>query len=294
MNEHSSNTTATRTTNSSNTVWSLGSYNEFAIFILPVSAHLVKLCNISSGDCVLDVACGTGNTAITAKKMIPGIKVTGIDFTPELLTQAKEQASIADVGDIEWREANVENLPFEDEIFDDVLSSFGHMFAPNPKIAIKEMTRVTKPGGSIAFSTWAFELVYGKLFKAMSKHMPANTATFSIYSSNQSEQHQQPPSPIQWGNPDTIQKLLGNGSSDETLKDIHFERGVVKIPVLSPNHYWARTSTKSGSVIHAIQAIKEPSKIEAMKKDVLEAITPHYKDNELKLDYLITKAIKKR
>ncbi|MGN6623080.1 MAG: class I SAM-dependent methyltransferase [Candidatus Nitrosocosmicus sp.] len=137
MNEHSSNTTATTTSNSSNTVWSLGSYNEFAIFILPVSAHLVKLCNISSGDCVLDVACGTGNTAITAKKMIPGIKVTGIDFTPELLTQAKEQASIADVGDIEWREANVENLPFEDEIFDDVLSSFGHMFAPNPKIAIK-------------------------------------------------------------------------------------------------------------------------------------------------------------
>ena len=100
---------------------------------------------------------------------------------------------------------------------------------------------------------------------------------------------------MQWGNPDTIQKILVNGgSSDETLKDIHFERGVVKIPVLSPNHYWARTSTMSGSVIHAIQAIKEPSKIEALKKDVLEAISPYYKDNELKLDYLITKAIKKK
>jgi len=274
----------------------LGSYNEFAIFILPVSDHLVKLCNISSGDRVLDVGCGTGNTAITAKRMVQNIKVTGIDLTPELLTQAKEQAAIADVDDIEWREANVENLPFEDEIFDYVLSSFGHMFAPNPKVAIKEMIRVTKPGGYIAFSTWAFELVYGKLFKAMSKHMPTNTTTLSIYSSNQSEQQkQQPPSPMQWGNPDTIQKILVNGgSSDETLKDIHFERGVVKIPVLSPNHYWARTSTMSGSVIHAIQAIKEPSKIEALKKDVLEAISPYYKDNALKLDYLITKAIKKK
>jgi len=100
---------------------------------------------------------------------------------------------------------------------------------------------------------------------------------------------------MQWGNPDTIQKILVyGGSNDETLKDNHFERGVVKIPVLSPNHYWARTSTKSGSVIHAIQTIKEPSKIEALKKDVLEAISPYYKNNALTLDYLITKAIKKK
>jgi len=70
------------------------------------------------------------------------------------------------------------------------------MFAPNPKVAIKEMICVTKPGGRIAYSTWPFELVNGKLIKAMAKHMPANTTTF-IYSSNQSEpQKQQPPSPM--------------------------------------------------------------------------------------------------
>ena len=98
---------------------------------------------------------------------------------------------------------------------------------------------------------------------------------------------------MQWGNPDSIQKLVvDGGSSDVSIEDIHFERRVVKIPVLSPNHYWARTSTKSGSVIQAIQAIKEPSKIEALKKDVLEAIFPYYTDNELMLDYLITVATK--
>ena len=51
--------------------------------------------------------------------------------------------------------------------------------------------------------------------------------------------------------------------------------------VLRPNHYWARTSTKSGLVIQAIQSIKEPSKIEALEIDVLKDITPYYKDNEL-------------
>ena len=293
---HNNNSSSASINNESNNVWSLGSYSEFAIFILPVSAHLVRISNISQGDQVLDVACGTGNTAITARRMVPNIKVTGMDFTPDLLAQAKNQAILAEVDDdIQWRKGNVENLPFDDEIFDVVLSSFGHMFAPHPQIAIKEMIRVTKPGGCIGFSTWAFELVYGKLFKAMSKHMPANIPTFSIYSSNQSEQQQQqPPSPMQWGNPDTIQRLLVNRSSDEILKDIHFERGVVKIPVLSPNHYWARNSTKSGSVIQAIQTIKDHSKIEALKKDMLEAIAPYYKDNEMRLDYLITIAIKKK
>jgi len=80
-------------------------------------------------------------------------------------------------------EANVEDLPFEDKIFDVVLSRCGQMFALNPQIYIKEIIHVTKPGGCIAFSTWAFELVYGKLFKAMSKYMPVNTAN-SIYSHN--------------------------------------------------------------------------------------------------------------
>jgi ubiquinone/menaquinone biosynthesis C-methylase UbiE len=279
--------------NKSNNVWALGSYNEFAIFILPVSAHLVKLCNISAGYNVLDVACGTGNTAITAKRMVPDIKVTGIDFTPELLSQAKEQASIADEGDIEWKEANVEDLPFENEIFDVVFSSFGHMFAPHPQVAIKEMIRVIKPGGCIAFSTWPSELVNGKLFKAMAKYVPANTEN-SIYLSNQSEQQQMLPSSMQWGNPEIIKRILLDDLNKDVIKDIHFERGFVKIPVLSPNHYWTRTSTRSGPVIQAIQSIKDPSKIEALKKDVLQAIAPYYKDNELKLDYLITMATKKK
>ncbi len=79
----------------------LGSYNEIAIFLLPISAHLVRWCNISSSDHVLDIVCGSGNTAITAKRLGGSAKVTSIDFTPELLSQANEEASLADVKDIE-------------------------------------------------------------------------------------------------------------------------------------------------------------------------------------------------
>ena len=75
-------------TTKSKNVWSLGSYNEIAIFALPVSAHLVRLCDISSNDHVLDVSCGTGNTSITASLMT-GAKVGGVDFTPEHLGPCK-------------------------------------------------------------------------------------------------------------------------------------------------------------------------------------------------------------
>ena len=103
------------------------------------------------------------------------------------MAQAKEEASLAEAKDIEWKEGNVEDLPFEDESFDVVLSSFGHMFAPNPEIAIKEMLRVTKRKGRIAFATWPAELANGRLFEAIAKHMPyssANKDTTSRYPSH--------------------------------------------------------------------------------------------------------------
>src|SRR4028119_422933 len=96
----------------SNNPWSLGSYNEIALFFLPVSAHLVRLCDISSEDHILDVACGTGNTAITAARRT-GAKVTGIDFTPQMLTQAKIEADLAGTEEIEWKDGNVEDIPFK-------------------------------------------------------------------------------------------------------------------------------------------------------------------------------------
>jgi len=263
----------------SNKSWTLGSYNEIAIFFLPASAHLVKLCNISSNDSVLDVACGTGNTAITAKR-IGGvsIKVTGVDFTPELLSQAKEEASLAEAEDIEWKEGDVEDLPFDNNSFDIVMSSFGHIFAPRPEVAISEMLRATKPGGRIAFATWPPELANGRIFEVLTKHIPFNPNNSSA----------PPPSPMQWGYPNVIKKRLG----DRNVKNIHFEMGVLNKPMLSPNHYWQMSSTKSGSIIAAIQTLKDPQKIESLKEDILQAIIPYIHDNVLRLDYLITVATK--
>ena len=113
--------------------WSSGDYPSIATFIPPISAHLVRLVNISPDNSVLDVACGNGTTAIIARRM--GARVTGLDLTSELLNRAVEEERMAEIDGIEWKEGDVEDLPFEDESFDIVLSTFGHMFAPSSRIS---------------------------------------------------------------------------------------------------------------------------------------------------------------
>jgi ubiquinone/menaquinone biosynthesis C-methylase UbiE len=150
------------------------------------------------------------------------------------------------------------------------------MFAQNPEVAIKEMLRVLKRDGRVAFATWPAELVNGKLWEVMARHFPSPPNS-----------DPPPPSPMQWGIPDVVQKRLGSG-----VKDIHFERGFVGIPMLSPNHYWRMMSTKSGPVMQAIRALKDTQKVESLKKDGLQAIAPYTHDNMLRLDYLVTMALK--
>src|ERR1035437_3566868 len=119
------------------------------------AARLVKRAAIHAGQRVLDVACGTGVVAITAARL--GAHVTGLDLTPELLEHAPENSPIA-AAEIDWHEGDVERIPFADGSFDVVVSQFGHIFAPRADVAIAEMLRVLKSGGTIAFSTWPPEL----------------------------------------------------------------------------------------------------------------------------------------
>jgi ubiquinone/menaquinone biosynthesis C-methylase UbiE len=115
----------------------------------------VKFAGITGGAEVLDVGCGTGVGAITAARV--GAKATGVDFTPKLLERAKENAVLTKL-DIHWLEGDAEALLVGDARFDIVVSQFGHMFAPRPEMAIREMLRGLKPGGTMAFSEVAQEV----------------------------------------------------------------------------------------------------------------------------------------
>ena len=99
-----------------------------------------------AGDRVLDVATGSGNTALSAARRF--CKVTGIDYVPELVEQAESRAE-AERLEVRFEMGDAEDLPYADASFDVVLSTLGVMFTPDQEKAAGELVRVCRPGGKI-------------------------------------------------------------------------------------------------------------------------------------------------
>ena len=251
--------------------WTMGNFGDMAVFTTPVAGHLVNFAKVRGGHAVLDVGTGTGVVAITARHI--GARVTGLDLTPALLAQARESAALSGHDDIAWHEGDAESLPFSDATFDVVLSQFGHMFAPRPEVALSEMLRVLKPGGIIAFATWPGEQLIGRLFGLNAKYVPPPQGVAS---------------PVQWGDVTIVRQRLG-----DNVKRIHLERGIMGIPSLSPKHLRLFQEAKTGPFIQAVKALQnEPERLEAWRKEMDELISEYLRDNVVRHEYLLTRAIK--
>jgi SAM-dependent methyltransferase len=239
-----------------------------AITTIP-AARLVAFAGIRPGDRVLDVACGTGVAAITARR--GGAKVTGLDLTPELLERARDNAAVANVPDIQWKEGDAEALPFADGEFDVVISQYGHMFAPRPDVAAREMLRVLKPGGRIAFSTWPPELAIGRLFALTGKYLPPPPGVTP---------------PGMWGEPAFVRERLG-----DQVRDLAFDRWTMLVPALSVAHYRTNMELTAGPVIRIVQSLQgDPAKLAAFRKEVEGVIAPFFSDNTVHQGFLLSRA----
>jgi SAM-dependent methyltransferase len=241
-------------------------------FTTPSAAQLVLRAGVVAGQRVLDVACGTGVVAVTAARA--GAKVSGLDLTPQLLERAKENAALAGVT-IDFHQGDAEQLPFDDGAFDVVLSQYGHMFAPRPDVAISEMLRVLKPGGTIAFSTWPPELFVGRTFILVARYAPPPPPGAA-------------PPPL-WGDPAVVRERLG-----QAVKDLSFDRQRMWFPALSPAHFRANFEKTAGPVIKLVEALtgKDDAKLAEFRKDFEALIAEYYRDNLVHQDYLISRATK--
>lgn len=247
-------------------------FGPLAVFTTPSAARLVRFAGVQPGQRVLDVGSGTGVVAITAARL--GAKVTGSDLTPELLEQARHNAGIANV-EMEWREADVEKLPFADAQYDFVLSQFGHMFAPRPDVAIAEMLRVLRPGGTIAFSTWPPDHFVGRMFALTARYAPPPPPGAAA--------------PVQWGEPAVVRERLG-----DAVRDLVFERDLMTINTLSPQHVRYVTERTAGPVLKLVETLEasDPAKLAEFRREY-DALAGHYfESNTMRQSYLMTRAIK--
>lgn len=212
-------------------MWATGDYPSMVeTFLLPLGPRLVEMCGIGPGMRVLDVAAGTGNASIPAAKT--GADVTASDLTPELLEAGRARAQAEGV-ELEWTEANAEQLPFEDASFDVVMSSIGAMFAPRHEAVADELVRVCRPGGTIGMLNWTPEGMIGALFRTMGPFAPPP-----------------PPGatpPPRWGSEDHVRELFGDRVDLRTL-----DREMLEITAFQhPHDYGTHFKERYGPTIAA-------------------------------------------
>jgi ubiquinone/menaquinone biosynthesis C-methylase UbiE len=230
-------------------MWALGDYHSFAKeTVWELGPELVMACGIGPGQRVLDVAAGSGNTAIRAAEA--GAHVVACDLTPENLDAGRREAAAAGV-ELDWVEADAEELPFENAAFDVVTSSLGAIFAPDHRATAHELLRVCRPGGTIGMINFTPEGLAGEFFGTLAAYLPPP-----------------PPDalpPLLWGSEDHVRELLG-----EHVERLELSRRTYVERSSSPEAYVALFKSTFGPVLTAYELLVDrPERVEEFDRALL-------------------------
>ena len=173
-------------------VWGSAPFEHVSDRISDVHQSVVEAVGAAGGRRWLDVACGTGGVAEPAARA--GAEVTGIDLAPTLIETARERAAGQRL-EIDYRVGDAESLDVDDASFDVVTSSFGVIFAPDQPRAAGELARVTRPGGTLALSTWIPDGGIGLMFQMLAPFQPPLPDGAGA--------------PLDWGREEHVEQLLG-------------------------------------------------------------------------------------
>ena len=179
--------------------WEDGDYADFATHMHDGAVEILESWDISSAETLLDVGCGSGQTAIPAAKK--GIKVTGIDIAENLINHARKVAGKANL-DVRFDVGDAEDLPYDNHSFDVAISLIGAMFAPRPERVTSEFARVIKPGGKLYMANWTPASMPAQIFKSLSEIVPPPPGVSS---------------PVLWGDEQTVRQRLGKDFKDIRL-----------------------------------------------------------------------------
>ncbi|WP_139417878.1 methyltransferase domain-containing protein [Agromyces laixinhei] len=237
-------------------MWASGDYPTLATdLIWSLGPVLVDAVGVRPGDRVLDVAAGSGNTAIPAA--LRGGEVVASDLAPELFEAGRRAARQAGA-ELEWREADAESLPFDDAAFDVVVSCVGVMFAPHHRRAADEVLRVTRPGGRIGLLSWTPAGYIGEMFRAMKP-----------FAAPLPEGAQ--PAPL-WGDEQHVRELLGDG-----VDEFEAHRGTVTVGhFTSPEEFRDYFKRNYGPTIAVYERIADdPDQVRALDEALVELARSH-------------------
>lgn len=229
-------------------MWGSGDYAVIGTTLQHVGERLCEAADVRAGERVLDVATGNGNAALAAARRFA--EVTGIDYVPSLLARARVRAD-AEGAALALHEADAEALPFEDEAFDVVLSTFGVMFAPDHARAARELLRVCRAGGRIGLASWTPDGFIGQVLKAVGAHVPPPAGVAS---------------PTRWGTEERLRELLGDGA-----RELRVRPRTYAFRYRSPEH-WLEVFRAWYGPIHRAFAALDATGQAALERDLLQVV----------------------
>ncbi|CAA9413466.1 SAM-dependent methyltransferase [uncultured Rubrobacteraceae bacterium] len=228
--------------------WASGDYAMFGAALSIMGELLCEAVDLRPGQRVLDVATGSGNTALAAARRFG--ETTGIDYVPALLERGRERAA-AERLEVAFREGDAESIPFPDASFDVVLSTVGVMFAPDQEKAAGELLRVCRPEGRIGLTSWTPESFAGKQGSLFGKYLPFSPGLKP---------------PVLWGTEERLRELLGGGARDLRISRRSFVFRYRSVP-----HYLEVLRTQLGPTRETFRALG-PARRENLVGELVDLI----------------------
>jgi ubiquinone/menaquinone biosynthesis C-methylase UbiE len=228
--------------------WTSGDYARIGNTLVIMGELLCEAVDVHAGDKVLDVATGSGNTAISAARRF--CDVTGIDYVPELIEQARKRAEVEGMS-ITFDVGDAEDLPYPDASFDVVLSTLGVMFTPNQEKVAEELLRICRSGGKIGLANWTPEGFIGNMFRTLGKHVPPPPGI--------------KPPPL-WGTEERLRELLG-----EDITSLEVTRRSYMFRYPSAGHFVEYFRSYYGPTLKAFESL-EPEGQRSLAEDLEELL----------------------
>jgi ubiquinone/menaquinone biosynthesis C-methylase UbiE len=228
--------------------WSSGDYAVVGTTLQIVGEELCEALDLRAGRKVLDVAAGNGMASLAAARR--WCDVVSTDYVASLLERGRSRAS-AEGLPIEFKVADAEALPFGDNSFDTVMSTFGVMFTPNQDRAAAELLRVCKSGGQIGLTNWTPDGFIGHVFKTIGKYLPPPAAAKS---------------PMLWGTRARLTEMFGTGASWIKTEPRHFN-----FRYRSAQHFIQVFKTYYGPMLKAFAALETPQQ-NRLEKDLFALV----------------------
>lgn len=253
--------------------WATGDFSVLAVKIILVSEQLCEAVDLRPGQKVLDVASGSGNTALAAARR--ECEVTGIDYVESLVERASLRAATERLP-ITFQVGDAEDLRFPDDSFDAVLSTFGAMFAPYQEKTAQEMLRVCRSGGKIGLANWTPDSFIGEMFRVTSRYVPP------------------PPNlkpPTLWGTEERLRELFGN-----QIRSLNTTRRTFTFRFRSPEQWLDFHRSYFGPLMKVYELL-ENDKRARLSQDLLELVQRYNRSGDtsviLPSDYLEVVALKR-